>query len=120
MSSLEHTQNGLFDFNKIDLIKLYACLPAFEQCKWSSDFRDYYMYHKNEHKSFSNLHSSDVVKLFHDYLDFMIQKAVPYMVKPELLTIQVSNLVRDYLEYKYIKRFDFLFENYPELWLKII
>lgn len=118
MSSCEITQNGLSE--DINFCRVYKMLPLGEKSRWTSDFRDFYMKYRKQYSIFNNLHSSDVQRLFEHYLDNIndINNFQHRIANPLLLTVQLRDLVYSYLEYKYFKRFDYLLENHPEVFIK--
>lgn len=121
MSSCEHTQSGLSDdFNYSGVLK---ALPLVEYCRWREDFRDWYMANKKIHKGFNNYHSSDVCNFFIEYIetfyDLKDNKDYKHIIKPLLITTAMSEMVEDYIRYKYTKRYSYLLEYYPEALIKI-
>lgn len=122
MSSCEHTQSGLSDdFNYSGVLK---ALPLVEYCRWREDFRDWYMVNKKIHNGFNNYHSSDVCNCFIEYIEtfYGLKESTAYarsIIKPILISKAMSEMVQDYIRYKYTKRYSYLLEYYPEALIKI-
>ncbi len=103
--------------------KLYKRLPSDERHIWYDDFRTYFLRNKKLHPAFENKPSSDMLKLFSDYIDMNTDKksnsdilryGKSRIMRPEMYTVDVKVMVELYLKGQFERRKDWIVDYYPE------
>ena len=103
----------------MNLCKLYKRLPSDERNKWYDDFRVYFLRNKKDYSSFYDRASSDMQKMFIQYIDvvalngnLMSTQSQGRIFRSEAAS--VKRITDNFLTAQFGIREDYIREYYPE------
>lgn len=103
--------------------KLYKRLDSEERHVWYDDFRTYFLRSKKIHPNFRDKPSSDMLKLFSDYIELntevknsdILRFGKSRIMRPEMYSVDLKVMIELYLKEQFERRKEWIIEYYPEV-----
>jgi hypothetical protein len=99
------------------LAKFYKRLPVEERNHWYDTFRRFYLSNQSEYPSFARRASSDMQRLFTDWVNMETTERDRPFPKVEIVSREFGKMADKFLKEMTAMRKDYLMKHHPEVFI---